>query len=144
MSTKINIMLIIFISLIFGIFNFKVFFIGNEPNLIQAYVSVSFVIIWLLYSFTMSYKKAEYFFRFITLYWAIGLILTFIALFLGWFILIIPLSCVFLTPLYGLRYFSNEPISSNFFYLAIFITYLSGTFGYFLGKIVRCNLTEKI
>lgn len=46
----------------------------------------------------MSYKKAEYFFRFITLYWAIGLILTFIALFLGCFILIIPLSCVFLTP----------------------------------------------
>ncbi|HEY5588555.1 MAG TPA: hypothetical protein VIK86_06335 [Candidatus Paceibacterota bacterium] len=139
MSTKINIVLIIFISLIFGIFNFKVFFIGNEPNLIQAYVSVSFIIIWLLYSFTMSYKKAEYFFRFITLYWAIGLILTFIALFLGWFILIIPLSCIFLTPLYGLRYFLNEPISSNFFYLAIFITYLSGTFGYFLGKIVRCS-----
>jgi len=140
MSTKINIVLILLISLIFGIFNFKVFFIGNKPTEIQGFISISFVALWLLYGIMMSYKKPKYFLKFITFYWSIGLILTLISLYFQWFALTLPLSCIFLTPLYGLRYFFYDN-NGNFFFIAIFITYLSGVFGYFLGKKVRNKLT---
>ncbi|MBK1812149.1 hypothetical protein JHL18_16115 [Clostridium sp. YIM B02505] len=139
MVNKKNIFLILLISIVFGIFNFKIYMIGNKPNLTQGFISIFFIVLWLLYGFVMGYKDSKLFFRDITVYWVTGFVLSLITLAFNWFILSVPLSCIFLTPLYGLRYFFKEPLTSNFFYIVIIVTYLAGVFGYFLGSIVKDN-----
>ena len=137
MSINKNIVLVSLISIVFGGFNFMVFMLSSKPTIIQGFISVAFVIMWFLYGFLMTYKKMKNCFRFITLYWSIGVALTLIAFGLNLYVLSIPLSCIFVTPLYGLRYFFKEPIDSNFLNYAMFITYLFAVLGCFLGKTVK-------
>ncbi|GFP76418.1 hypothetical protein [Clostridium fungisolvens] len=141
---KKNVFLIVLVSIVFGVLNFKVYMIGNKPDLTQGFISIFFIALWLLYGFVMGNKNSKHFVKFITVYWVVGFVLNLITLFFNWFILSIPLSCIFFIPLYGLRYFFREPLSSNFFYIAILITYIAGGFGYFLGKTVKNKLSVKI
>jgi len=143
MSIKVNVMFLLFISAIFGAFNFEVFFMGQTPTETQGFISLSFVFLWLIYGFITSFKKIKYFLIFITLYWCIGLLLTLIVCLLQWYILIIPLTCIYFAPLDGLRYFFKVPIDGNFFYFAIFLSYLVTVFGCFLGKLTINKPTSK-
>lgn len=122
------ILVIIVISAIF--INFNVFLRGGLPSLAEFFVSIAYVVTWVLI-FKLALKKEKYNLIFLsTVFW----LLTCVTSITAFYIIIsneimsffIPFVIVFITPIYGLELLFNHK-----YMILIFISIISCCFSYF-------------
>jgi hypothetical protein len=137
-----HIIVILVTSIPVSIINFSAYLMGYKPSPSQAFFSILFIILWLIYGIFMGFKKIKCFTLFSTLYWSIGTLLFILSYFLQLDVIFIPVAIILAGPIYGLEYFLNISSDITLVILSIAITYGLSICGYLIGKNVNKTYKE--
>ena len=114
--------------------NLSALFTASKPSELQTIASAIFLVFWLLFAMYKGLERERGFLKFTTLFWGIGLLLSFVGT-IGFFRAIAVASVfIFTGPSYGMFYYVTDGIGGTSYILwAIFVPLLIGIVGYFAG-----------
>jgi hypothetical protein len=117
-------------------FNWTEFFMGDSATIFNLIVSISFLLLWLLFSLYKGLVKEKVYIRFIRIYWGINII----SFILIWIVLqgsssgvyLLPFSIWYGSPLYGFTYILKSSVS-NFVLITASLGFIISSIGYWIG-----------
>ena len=134
--------IIIIVSIIFGLINYNSFVMNSEPGLLQAFSSILFIFLWLGYGMLGAKYQPFVFLFYLTCYFGVGAFLLVFGIFAMIFVYY-PVAIVFTIPIYGgIRYFFDIMPSLGLDMISILLLYVSCLCGYIFSRIYKI-LTQK-
>lgn len=124
------------------ILNFANHLMGNNATILNLKVSIIFLILWFLLSIYCGWKNEKSYKKFTLIYWGISIITSLLVglisiIKFNWMILV-PLAIWYGSPIYGLRYLTNDTpsmLNSISSYIGFLLNFLGYFFGYCMYKL---------
>ena len=141
---KLNTIIALIISILFGVFNFNQWFLGYYPNEYQARASIIFTILCFVYGFAEGYKNEEVFIKKFSLFCTISSVFLLAGYFLNLLLIALPFAFIFGSPMHGYMYFLNIPTDMRLSLLCVFIIYGIVLIGFYLGKLFTLSHMRRV
>lgn len=127
---------IIIITIPAIILNFSTYLMGNPATISNLKVSIIFLILWFLLSVYCGWKKEKSYKKFTLIYWGISIITSLLIGLISIIningMILAPLAIWYGSPIYGLRYLTNDTLSM-LNSISSYIGFLLNFLGYFIG-----------
>ena len=128
-----NFIYVLVIGIIVTGINLSALFTASKPSELQTIASAIFLVFWLLFAMYKGLERERGFLKFTTLFWGIGLLLSFVGTIAFLRAIAIVSVLIFTGPSYGMFYYVTDGIGTSYILLANFVPLLIGIVGYFAG-----------
>ena len=140
-----NVIYVLVVAILVTGINLSALFTSTQPSIWQSAASAIFLVFWLLFSVYKGLNREQSFLKFATIFWLIGLAVSFSAVIDVLRPLAVASVFIFTGASYGLLYYVTDGfVGTQYIFLAIGIPFTLSIVGYFIGTVIgKVETTQK-